>query len=212
MKALANSIVLTKTLSPFRGPMFIFMLILIASLFGILTRPMGFLAAVWPANALLLAFMVRKPSLSTPAGWLAALLGYLAADLLTGGGLFITLWLTAANMAGAFVGYILFMRLSEEYRRLAQPTSIISLFWICTIAAAAAGVVGSGAALVLFERDAVTGFAFWFTTELVNALIVVPIVLPRRRSGQSSQANGFTGPTVKIAGRLWYSLPRLSRV
>jgi diguanylate cyclase (GGDEF)-like protein len=156
---------------------FVFAVILAASLFGILTRPMGFLAAVWPANAVLLALMVRKPSLSTPLGWLAAFLGYLTADLITGGGLVVTLWLTAANMAGALVGYLLFMRLPEEDRRLQRPISIVSMFWICTMAAGTAGLVGGGAAKMLFDRDIVAGFSFWFTTELVNALIVVPVIL-----------------------------------
>lgn len=160
-----------------RPLVFVFAVILAASLFGILTRPMGFLAAVWPANAVLLALMVRKPSLSTPLGWLAAFLGYLTADLITGGGLVVTLWLTAANMAGAAVGYLLFMRLPDEDRRLERPISIVSMFWICTIAAGTAGLVGGGAANMLFDRDIVTGFSFWFTTELVNALIVVPVIL-----------------------------------
>jgi diguanylate cyclase (GGDEF)-like protein len=155
----------------------IFAVVLVASLFGILTRPMGFLAAVWPANAVLMAMMIRKPSLSTPLGWTSAFLGYLAADILTGGGMLVTLWLTGANMAGALTGYLLFKRLPEGDRRLARPNSIVSMFWICTIAAGVAGAVGGGAARLLFDRDLVTGFTFWFTTELVNAIIVVPLVL-----------------------------------
>lgn len=171
-----------------RNAAFVFLVILLASLFGILTRPVGFLAAVWPANAILLAIMVRNPALSGPAGWAAAFLGYLCADLSTGGGLLFTLWLTAANMAGAMAGYLLFMRLPEGDRRLGRPLSIVCMFMICAIAGAVAGVVGGGAARLLFGRDLLTGFVFWFTTELVNAIVVLPAILTAPRLAGLSPA------------------------
>lgn len=84
---------------------FVFAVVLIASLFGILTRPMGLLAAVWPANAVLMAFMIRRQELARAECWLAALLAYLTADLMTGGEVYVTLWLTGANLTGVAVGY-----------------------------------------------------------------------------------------------------------
>ncbi len=82
--------------------------IFLASLFGILTRPVGFLAALWPANAILLGLMVRNPGLASIWGWVGAFAGYIVADVVTGGDIAITLWLTLANLAGAFTGYTLF--------------------------------------------------------------------------------------------------------
>ncbi|MBX3529318.1 MAG: hypothetical protein KF849_01845 [Rhizobiaceae bacterium] len=46
-----------------------------ASLFGITTRPAGFLAAIWPANAILLGIMLRWPSLASVQNWIGAFLG-----------------------------------------------------------------------------------------------------------------------------------------
>ncbi len=169
---------------PYRDGAIVFFVVAIAALFGILTRPIGFLAAVWPANAILLAIMVRNPRLAAPLCWATAFLGYLFADLITGGEFFVTLWLTAANMVGVLVGFLLFMRLDERERRLETPLSIVIMFSICAIAAAATGVVGSGAAALIFNRDILTGFAFWFTTELVNSIVVLPVILsapPARR-------------------------------
>jgi diguanylate cyclase (GGDEF)-like protein len=40
-----------------------------------------------------------------------------------------------------------------------------------------AATVGAGAAKVLFERDLLVGFQFWFTTELVNYVVVLPLLL-----------------------------------
>ena len=155
----------------------VFAVVLAASLFGILTRPVGFLAAFWPANAILLAMMVRWPNLSTLANWCAAFAGYMAADLATGGDAWVTLWLTGVNMAGAITGVYLFGLLGEEDRRLRRQLSVLYLLAICAAAAAVAAITGGGAARILFSRDFATGFEFWFVTELVNSLIILPAIL-----------------------------------
>lgn len=148
-----------------------------ASLFGILTRPVGFLAAFWPANAILLGLMVRYPRFSTPWGWAGATLGYLAADLLTEGDLGLTIWLTMANLIGAMTGVLLYRRLREDDRRLRRPQSVLFLFAVCVAAAAVAAVAGGGAAKIVFGRDFLSGLEFWFVTELVNNLVVLPSIL-----------------------------------
>ncbi len=163
--------------SPVIAVLVVFTTVLFASLFGILTRPLGFLATFWPANALLLGLFVRRPRLATPLGWLAALAGYLAADLMTGGNLLLTAWLTAANLAGVATGFALFRRLPEDDRRLRRPSSVLYLLGILMIAAAAAAAVGFGAAPVFFGSDPVSGVAFWFTAELVNGIIILPVIL-----------------------------------
>jgi hypothetical protein len=135
------------------------------------------LAALWPANAILLGLMVRNPTMASVWGWLGAFIGYIAADLVTGGELGITLWLTLANMVGAFSGYLLFQLLSEGDKRLRRPQSVLYLFAICCAAAAAAALTGGGAARILFGRDFLSGIEFWFVTELVNNLIILPVIL-----------------------------------
>jgi len=155
----------------------VFLTVLLASGFGILTRPVGFLAAVWPANALLLGLMVRWPRLARWPNWVAAFLGYMVADLVTGDAFGVTLWLTAANMAGAMTGVALFQFVSEEDRRLRRPLSVLFLLAICLAAASAAAVCGSGAARLLFERGLREGLEFWFATEFVNSLVFLPVLL-----------------------------------
>jgi len=60
------------------------LLVFAASLLGIVTRPLGFMAAFWPANALLLGLLVHYPRLAASGTWAAATVGYVAADLVTG--------------------------------------------------------------------------------------------------------------------------------
>lgn len=110
----------------------IFLLVFTLCLLGIVSRPGSFLALFWPANAVLLAVLVRRPQWATRAGWGMAVLGYLAADLLTGSALEKALLLNAANLAGVVVGYLLFMRLSPPARMLQRGASSMYLFGICS--------------------------------------------------------------------------------
>lgn len=150
---------------------------LIASLFGIWMRPVGLLAAFWPANALLLGMLVRYPELATRSVWVAAVVGYLAASLLTGAPVLAALLLTATNFVGVVTGYALYARTDPDHRRLKQPLSVLYLVFITATAAAAAGLVGAIVNPILFDSSAMDGLALWFVTELVNYMAVLPVIL-----------------------------------
>lgn len=90
----------------------VFLLVFGLCLFGIVSRPTGLLSSFWPANAVLLALMVRYPALASPWGWLMAILGYMAADLITGSTVVKAALLNGANITGVAVGFFLFMRVA----------------------------------------------------------------------------------------------------
>lgn len=148
-----------------------------ACLLGIFSRPFGMLASVWPANAILLGLFVRHPSLASPAGWIAAGLAYLLADLLTGSSPGAAIILNAANLTGVGVGYVLFMRLSTEHRHLRRPLAVLYMFSITAIAAGSASVVGSIAVTQYFGEPIARAFVAWWTTELVNYVVILPVFL-----------------------------------
>lgn len=156
-------------------------IIFCAALFGIMSRPVGFLAAFWPANAILLGLMIREPRLASFSGWFGAFLGYVAADLVTGATLGMTLWLTAANCIEAATGYVLFRSLAEDHRRLRWPQSIMVVFAVCCCAAATSAFVGAGVSTVYFGRDFSTSLELWFSTELANTVVMLPVVLSAPR-------------------------------
>lgn len=156
--------------------------VFVACMLGILTRPLGFLAAFWPANALLFGLLVRFPRLNAAPSWIAAFCAYLAADLVTGGALLTTLWLTATNMTTAGVGTWLYSRCDPADRHLRRPMSVLRLFLICVAGASAASLIGAWANPVLFDRPLLSGFGYWFSAELANAAIVLPVVLTLPRS------------------------------
>jgi|AGFS01.1.fsa_nt_gi diguanylate cyclase (GGDEF) domain len=153
------------------------------SLLGILTRIPGLLAALWPANAVMLGLLIRFPQLNRPAGWLMATLGYLAADLLANGPPGRTLLLTAANLSGVAVGCWLFSYRPEADRELKSPTAFLQCIWISILASLAAGGAGAVANPLVFHRPMVSGLGYWFATELVHYLAILPVLLtfPRDR-------------------------------
>ena len=167
----------------FVDPLVVGLLLLAACLFGIATRPVGFLAAMWPANALLLGLMVRTPRLATLPCWLAAAVAYVLADLLTGGEWLPTILLTAGNLVGVVVGYALFQRFDVEDRRLQRSGSILKLAMLATIASAAEGCAGALIDPILFNGEMTSGWSMWFTSELVNFIAILPLVLslPQRQ-------------------------------
>ena len=164
-------------LSPAIGPLIVLAVVFSTSMLGILLQPHGLLSSFWAANAVLLGLFVRVPSLANRFGWAAACLGYIGADLLMGSSLEKTVLLTAANMIGVVLGFALFSQLDPSMLRLRHTLSSIYLLVITLAASTAAGFVGMIANPALFQRDAIEGFFFWFISEFVNYLAVLPLML-----------------------------------
>lgn len=168
---------LLERLSPLAAACAIGAAVFLAALFGILSRPLGFLAAIWPANALLLGLLVLRNRPAGPGSWLAGFLGFMLAGLVTGDGWLTNLWLTLANLGGVVPGYLLLRRLDPGERMLRRPLSVLHVFLVCVVASGSAALMGCGLAPLLFNRPVSTGLAFWFTTELSNYLITLPVLL-----------------------------------
>lgn len=151
---------------------------LLAALFGIETRSAGFIAAFWPANAIVLGMMVRWPSTSSILGWLAVITGFLFADFITGSTPEKAFILTTSNLAGIGVGLVAIRSLlSIPERRLPNAASVMKLLLATVIAATAAGLTGGVANVRLFDGEYLEGFRVWFTAELACLVVILPVVL-----------------------------------
>ena len=161
----------------------LFSAVFCSSLLGIITRQLDWLAVFWIANALLLGLLLRYPFLATASGWLAAVAGYIAADLLTGSGWHKALWLTAGNMAGVVVGYALFVRYLRRRMSLKHSDSMLFLITFTLAAAGTAGLIGMVINPLLFEGAWQEGFRHWFVAEWFSYLAILPVILtlPHRR-------------------------------
>lgn len=185
------------------------LLVLVASWLGILSRPEHQLASFWPTNALLLGVFARRPSLANPLGWLAAAVGYLGADLLTGSSLSTTLRLTGANLAGVAVGCLLLHRfVRHEDLGLQRAQSMLRVLMVCAGAALAAAASGCLIARSVIGVDLVQAIGIWFSAELVSYVALVPVVLLLPSPRHLGQA--WRGPLARFLHEPGHRLPALS--
>jgi len=173
---------LHRPLSPPLAWLGLSVLIFAACLVGIFARPIGFLSVFWPANALLLGLLVRYPRLTRPPAWVAAAVGYVAADLVTGSSWSMALWLNGANLLGATAGWLVLRRLDERIRRLQRTISALYLLLAALAASAVGALAGCGAAPVYFNSPWTDLLSLWFSTELMNYMLIVPVVLAAPRA------------------------------
>ncbi|MBS1018943.1 diguanylate cyclase [Gluconobacter cerinus] len=163
---------LTKKCPPF---LFVGVVVFVAATIGISSRYIGQLAQIWPANALLLWLMITYPLFSQKSCWISASAGFLLAGWVMSDPLFVNIWLATANLAGVSVGYALFRRLERQEKELDGPQSVLALLLVCSGAAAAAALVGTGIAFSLPGSTPWGRFILWFSSELNRYLVLLPV-------------------------------------
>jgi diguanylate cyclase (GGDEF)-like protein len=189
-------------------------LVFACSIFGIYTAPPGVLAAFWPTNAVLVGLLLRRAHPPGGAHWLAAIAGYVLADLYMQHGWAKTLMLATTNLMGVCVSYALLARMSDAFRSLRHPRSIVRFVLVAMSGAAAAGVGGIVIHPALFGGTPAYGFMFWFSTELVNYIAILPVLLTmpdlvrrlaarRRRGDRLGWHPDQLAPLAAFAGSLW---------
>lgn len=201
---------LGRGLVPAFGPVIVFAVVMGACLAGILLRPPGLLSSFWSANAVLLGLLVYFPQFASALGWIAAVAGYVLADLLTGSSLSKTLLLTAGNLAGVLTGVLLLKVLRFSDAQLARPHSFGVLLLVMLAASAASGLVGVVANPLLFNGGAIDGFQFWMVTEFANYIAVLPIVMVAPGLARGLQAPGVAADAQPMT--LSHFLPLLTCV
>ncbi len=132
---------------------------------------------VWPANALMLGLLLRVPPDRRAAIALAAPVGFVAADLVTGAGVARAFLLGATNLCGVAAAFAVTRYIPECALKLRQPQSVL---WYVLVAAAGACAAGLFAAMVEpFPRDLnrFEMWRFWFVSELVNYIALLPLIM-----------------------------------
>lgn len=148
-----------------------------AALFGIYSRPLGFLASIWPANAVMLGILLRLPSSANPYGWILGFLGFVAADLITGSDVTRASILNAINIVGIGTGYALYSKFPRDMWRLSDHQSVFYMIAAAAGASFTAGLVGGIANPLLFNRQFFTGWTMWTVTEFANYVAFLPMLL-----------------------------------
>lgn len=154
-----------------------FFSVLMACFLGIWSRPTGFLASVWPANAVMLGILLRFPATAKPLGWLSAAVAFMLADLLTEATFVKAAILNSANLVSVATAYGILSRCPAAITQLRQPQAMLYLTFAAAAGGVAAGAIGGIANPLLFNGSIATGFLLWLVTEVVNYIAILPILL-----------------------------------
>ena len=166
------------TTPPWLGQATLLGCLLAACLLGIVSRPIGYLAVFWPANAILLGLLLRQPLLAQRSStWLLAWCTYVLADWLTGSSAFVALTLNTGNLVGVWVGWQFLRRLSPQVLRFQRQRAVLQLLSGCLLASTACTLTSAWPSAYAFGTSLPQSLALWFSSEFFNYLLIVPVFL-----------------------------------
>ena len=146
------------------------------SLIGIWSRPIGALAALWPANAVLLAYLTRVGLSKSVTAYLFSWLSFIAADMVTGSSFAMASLLTLGNLMSVGAG-VLYLNLCSQGRiDLSDRSAMFHIILTALIAANAGGLMGMFASPLFFDDTVLTGYLHWSVTEFVNYIAFLPVL------------------------------------
>ncbi len=123
--------------------------------------------------------MVRWPVLIEWRTWIAAAVGYVCADLITGNSLSLALQLNGgANLAGVTLGVLVLYYLKRTPFRLVDSQSLVWMVFVSFVAATGtAATAGALDRLLRGQSFADTFFHWGGATEVMAYLLVLPLIL-----------------------------------
>ena len=149
------------------------------AMIGLFTR-YAFSVAFWPANALLVGIMLRMPRLFRTSGWIGAFIGFMATDMVFGRPFGQSAFFATANIAGTLVATIALRRLDPADLRLERTHAVLRILAGLIPACFVAASVGAVMVVVEFGGSVAQTFLTWPASELVNYLVVLPVLLTWR--------------------------------
>jgi len=161
---------------------FIFAIMIFACcMWGIATRPFNHLAAFWPANSILLGCLARFPVTRNAYTLAGAFTGYVVSDLLSFHSWSIALGFTTANLLYVIIAFAFYIKFRPYFRLLHQGYFYLFLLLFCCIGS----LVSSLFIASLFPQldtklihgSFWTIFGYWFSAELQNAILILPLIL-----------------------------------
>lgn len=178
MQGIAGRFALSRPRLLLPGPTGVALCVFVACLLGIFSRPLDYLAAFWPANAVMLGLLLRHPVLAArPLTWLLCAVAFVSADLLTGSSWFMALGMNGANLAGIAAAWIYLSRKQWKLLNFQDQRSVMHLLAGSVIASLACTLVGAPVGAVAFGTPLTHSAASWLASELYSYLLVTPIIL-----------------------------------
>lgn len=151
--------------------------VFLLALLGIASRPIGSLAAIWPANAFLLGLMLRSRYFRQPAAWLMAFASLSFADWLSGSSTINNLALNTGNLLEVAAGVLFASRLPASWRLIYEKNGVFGMLATAMTASLTAGLVGAVCNPLLFGGPITEGWIYWSVTEFANYIAFLPVIM-----------------------------------
>ena len=136
----------------------------------------GNLSMVWPPSGLALAVLLLGGRRYWPGVFLGAVGACLSAGLLPE----LTVFFALGNTLEALVGYWFLTRLADFRLDLRRSRDILQLFWVATVGAGVAAVIGASTLLLSGHATAQMIFVVllqWWQSELLGVMLLTPLIL-----------------------------------
>ncbi|HEY2658868.1 MAG TPA: ATP-binding protein [Caulobacteraceae bacterium] len=147
-------------------------------------REIGQFAAIWPANAAVVAILLKTPRAWWPQILLAGLVGNLAAKFVIGNHLAPALVLPMSNSLEIFLSAAITQRVVGAEVDLSKPKHLAAFVVAAGGVAPLLSAVISSVLLQIWQGDPFLANVFdWWTTDALGLLIVTPALLALTPSG-----------------------------
>ena len=141
----------------------------------------GRAAAIWPANAVILACLLRAPMSRWPAFLISGLLGNMLGDMLSGDGLLTAATLSLCNSAEIIGCAVGLRRLAGHQLNLSRNRHLIIFAALAAVMSTISALVGAGLLHLTVSRDFPHTLAVWALADTLGLMIVTPALLALNR-------------------------------
>jgi diguanylate cyclase (GGDEF)-like protein len=134
------------------------------------------IAAVWPANAVLVALLLAQPAPRWLTVLSAGLVGNIAANLLTRGTIAGPLLYSIANCVEVVVAALLIRQRTATVELLRSTRSLVRFFVAAGIVAPMiSALLGAATAATVYDQAFASSFAAWFLSDGLGLLVFTPV-------------------------------------
>ncbi|TDO99434.1 sensor domain-containing diguanylate cyclase [Marinomonas balearica] len=151
--------------------------VFVCAVLGILTRPEGMPAIIWPSNAIILGVMIRFRQYCRYLILGFSFCALVAADVVTGSVFWQAFGFTFANIVSVVLCYLILTRCPGLDSQLREKYSILHLLLACSVSAIVGGMVGASIFYYFSGHGFLQSFVLWFTADISSTFAVLPVLL-----------------------------------
>ena len=142
------------------------------------------LAAIWPANAVLLAYLLRTTRDRWPLACLFVGIASAAANMLGHNGTLPSILFAIANIVEGLIVVGLIQRVTHQDFDVERPVQLWYFIGAAIVATAASATIAAATFALLTDQDPRMAWQSWFSSDLLGLLVTTPIllVLSKRRT------------------------------